>query len=78
MESWYFGELGAHATFQNPRVKPSGRKVRAEGDKKKNAVNSGHYILTTMPKCSSCTSVGPLLPEGVSCKIIQIRYIEIN
>ena len=42
-------ELGAHAGFQNPTITPSGRKVtrgeNEESKKRKNAVNSGHYVL---------------------------------
>ena len=40
---------------------PSGRKVTgAEEKKKKNTVNSWHYVLPAMPKGSTRTSLGPI------------------
>ena len=45
----FFCELKPHIQFQNPRTTPSGRKVTQSERKKeerKNAVNSGHYILS--------------------------------
>ena len=44
-KSYFFCELKPHAKFRNPTLTPSGRKVtRAEREKRKNAVNSGHLV----------------------------------
>ena len=46
----FFFELVAHATFQSPSTKPSGRKARAEEERETNAVSSGHYVLPETPE----------------------------
>ena len=47
------GKFGVDAKFQNPRIKPSDRKVE---EREKNAMNSGHYILTAGLRTGSCAS----------------------
>ena len=56
--------LGPHAKFKNPRTTTSGRKVtKAERkrEEKKNAINSGHYVLPATPKGRACTSLRPTI-----------------
>jgi hypothetical protein len=45
-KSYFFCDLKPHATFRNPMITPSGRKVTAaeERRKRKNAINSGHLV----------------------------------
>ena len=44
-----FCELGAHAKYQNPRVKSKGRR--------KNIVNSGQYVPPSTPYGSACSAL---------------------
>ena len=60
-----YGELEAHAKYQNPRATISWRKV-AWGEERKrksggNTVNTGHYVLSATPKGSAHTSLGPTI-----------------
>ena len=38
---------------------PRREKEREKEEKKKNADNSGHYVLSATPKDSTCSSLGP-------------------
>ena len=45
LSTFRFSRLKLHATFQNPRITPSGRKVTtSDEEREKNAVNSGHLV----------------------------------
>ena len=57
----FFCKLRLHAKCQNHRTIPSGRKVKSseeERGKMNNSVNTGHFILPSVPEGNACTPVG--------------------
>ena len=53
------GEGGAGELPSIDHVGYKGAVIKIKGEREKNIVNSGHYILSATPKVRACASLGP-------------------